>query len=129
MRILDENDNELNEEDIDYSTGIMMEDVIVIKHHKAVEEVKEEGHYEVVREYPNGGKDLAWIIDVEAVAPQEAWDETERVKRFHTYTEEELEAMRLAEEEEAQNGIQAQIAELQAAVLELAEAISSEGGE
>ena len=27
-------------------------------HHEAIEAVEEQGHYEIIREYPNGGKDV-----------------------------------------------------------------------
>ena len=45
MRILDENDQELQEEDLDLTLGYLSYDQILKEHHEAVPEVKEEGHY------------------------------------------------------------------------------------
>ena len=45
MRILDEQDRELQEEDVDLSLGCLMPDQILKEHHEAVPEIKEEGHY------------------------------------------------------------------------------------
>lgn len=47
MRILDVNDNELQESDIDYELGYLKPDKIFVKHHEEVKEVKEESHYKV----------------------------------------------------------------------------------
>lgn len=77
-----------------------------IIHHDAVEGIEEQGHYETVAEYPNGGRDVRWVIDVEGVAPVLAWDEVvreaydeivkeaydheERIKVYVPYTEREI---------------------------------------
>ena len=45
MRILDENDQELQEEDLDLTLGYLSYDQVLKEHHEAVPEVKEEGHY------------------------------------------------------------------------------------
>ena len=67
----------------------------------AQEEVKEQGHYETIREYPNGGKDVEWVIDV---AGQKAREETpvyENIQVYIPYTEEEiLDQLRVKREEE-----------------------------
>ena len=104
MRILDENNIELTEEQINLELGYLKPESIISIHHKATEEVKEVGHYEVIAEYPNGGKDVSWIIDVPGVEAKEAWDEYEDIQRYVLYTEEELaakEAEKKAKEEEA----------------------------
>ena len=104
MRILDENNIELTEEQINLELGYLRPESIISIHHKAVEEVKEVGHYEVIAEYPNGGKDVAWIIDVPGIEAKEAWDEYEDIQRYVLYTEEELtakEAEKKVKEEEA----------------------------
>ena len=62
-------------------------------HHEAVEGVEEVYHYEVVKEYPNGGKDVRKVIDVPGVEAQEAWDEEIPIQIYHPYTAEELEAI------------------------------------
>lgn len=45
MRILDENDQELQEEDLDLTLGYLSYDQILKEHHEAVPEVEEKGHY------------------------------------------------------------------------------------
>ena len=104
MRILDENNIELTEEQINLELGYLRPESIISIHHKAVEEVKEVGHYEVIAEYPNGGKDVIWVIDVPGIEAKEAWDEYEDIQRYVLYTEEELaarDAEKKAKEEEA----------------------------
>ena len=104
MRILNQNDIELTEEQINLELGYLKPESIISIHHEAIEEVKEVGHYEVIAEYPNGGKDVAWVIDVPGVEAKEAWDEYEDIQRYVLYTEEELaarDAEKKAKEEEA----------------------------
>ena len=62
-------------------------------HHEAVEGVDEVWHYEVVAEYPNGGKDVKKVIDVPGVQSREAWDEEIEIQIYHPYTQEELDAI------------------------------------
>ena len=127
MRILDENNIELTEEEINLELGYLKPESIISIHHKAVEEVKEVGHYEVIAEYPNGGKDVAWIIDVPGTEAKEAWDEYEDIQRYVLYTEEELaarDAEKKAKEEEAM--LNAQLRQVAANAVtwdELAEAL------
>lgn len=90
MRILDQNNIELNKDSIDYSKGKTIEDKLFVAHHEAIEAVEEQGHYETLAEYPNGGKDVEWIVDVPAVEAKEAWDEYEDIQRYILYTEMEL---------------------------------------
>ena len=96
MRILDSNNVELESPNL--SLGYLTEDKIIIAHHEAVEAVEEQWHYETVAEYPNGGKDVAKVIDAPGVEAKDAWDEYETIQRYVPYTEEELAAM-----EEARN--------------------------
>lgn len=88
MRILDANGNEVLNPD--YSLGYVAEEKLFITHHDAVEAVEEAGHYEVIAEYPNGGKDVEWVVDVEAVESADEWDEYETILRYTEYTAEEL---------------------------------------
>ena len=88
MRIFDKDNNEIQNPDL--SLGYLLEDKILIAHHEAVEAVAEKGHWAVVAEYPNGGKDVAWVVDVPGVEAKEAWDEFEEIHRFVLYTAEEL---------------------------------------
>lgn len=73
----------------DLTKGYLKEDTI-INHIPAIEEVKEQGHYETIKEYPNGGKDVEWVIDVEGVKGQEAKDEEEAILIYIPYTKKEL---------------------------------------
>ena len=96
MRILDMNGMELDSPDL--SRGYLTEEEILIAHHDAVEAVQEQWHYETTAVYPNGGKDVAKVVDVPGVEAKDAWDEYETVQRYAPYTEEELAAI-----EEARN--------------------------
>ena len=103
MRILDENNIELTEDQINLELGYLQLETIISEHHEATEEVEEVGHYEIIAEYPNGGKDVKWVIDVPYEDAKEAWDEYEDIQRYILYTEEQLaakEAERKAKEEE-----------------------------
>ena len=45
MRILNEQDEEIQEEDVDLEKGYLMPDKVFVAHHDAVEAKSEEGHY------------------------------------------------------------------------------------
>jgi len=92
MRIFDVNDIEIESPDME--KGYLVEDSLFIAHHEAIEAVDEQGHWETVAEYPNGGKDVEWIIDVAGVEAKEAWDEYEDILRYIEYTPEELAEMK-----------------------------------
>ena len=53
---------------------IVHHDAVTV-HHDAVVGRQEQGHYETVAEYPNGGKDVRWVIDVPSVTASDAYDE------------------------------------------------------
>ena len=91
MRILDENGMIIESPDME--KGYLKNDNLFVCHHEAIEAVEEQGHWETIREYPNGGKDVDWIVDVPAVEAKEAWDEYEDILRYILYTEEELAEM------------------------------------
>ena len=112
MKIFDENNIEI--QNPDYEKGYLKEDSLFIMHHEAIEAVEEQGHWETIAEYPNGGKDVAWVVDVAGVKAEEAWDEYETIFRYIPYTPEQLaeieaeknkptDAERIAELEEALN--------------------------
>ncbi len=88
MRILDENGVEI--QSADYDKGYLKEDRILAARHDAVEAVEEQGHYETTAEYPNGGRDVEWVVDVPGIEAREAWDEYEDILRYIPYTAEEL---------------------------------------
>ena len=92
MRVFNENKTqELKEYNL--NKGHLELDKLFIRHHKAVEEIKEQWHYETIAEYPNGGKDVEKIIDVPYQAPQEEYDEYEDIYVYIPYTYEELEEL------------------------------------
>lgn len=100
-------------------------------HHDAVAGVEEVSHYEVIAEYPNGGKDVTKVIDVAAVKAQEAWDEEIPIQIYVPYTATELAEMEAQREAQA-NAPTAQknadaITEIQLALAEIYEAMV--GGE
>ena len=102
MRVLDVNDVEVETPNLE--RGYLKEERLFIAHHEAVEAVEEEGHWETVVEYPNGGRDVNWVADVPAVEAEEAWDEYEDILRYVLYGEEELaeiKAQKKLQEEDA----------------------------
>lgn len=110
MRIFDEDGNLMDS--YDDTKGRLVEDRLFVCHHEAIEAVEEQGHWETIAEYPNGGKDVDWIVDVPGVEAQEAWDEYEDIYRYIPYTEEELAAIeeekrKVEEEAELQERIRA----------------------
>ena len=119
MRILDINDNEILNPD--YSIGYVINDVFTI-HHEAIAPVVEEGHYEVIAEYPNGGKDVEWVVTKPGCKAQEAWDEYEKILRYIQYTQEELDQM--AAEEAARQAEIEENARLRQQIIESAALIN-----
>ena len=92
MRIFNKDKTkELNEYDL--KLGKLQEDTL-ITHIEAVLPVEEVGHYEVIKEYENGGKDVEWVIDIEKVEGVEEHDEEEQIMVYIPYTEQELTKMR-----------------------------------
>ena len=87
MRIFDQYDHLL--ETADKSRGYLKRDSRFLCHHPAVEAVAGKGHYKTVKEYPNGGKDVAWVVDVPSVEARQAWDEYEDILRYTPYTQED----------------------------------------
>lgn len=95
MRIIDENGIEVV--DYDPQKGYLKEDRVFLQHHEAVEGTEEQGHFEVIAEYENGGKDVEWVVDVPATPSIEAYDEYEKVQRFIPYTAKEIARRRVEE--------------------------------
>lgn len=75
--------------DYDLSNGYLVNETRTI-HHEAVEGAEEQGHYETLQEYPNGGKDVKWVVDVPGATARDAWDEEKTVGIYIPYTPEEL---------------------------------------
>lgn len=61
MRIIDERGNRVDSPDLD-GGRLVREERPIFHRYEVVRE--EEGHHEVVAEYPNGGKDVEWVVDV-----------------------------------------------------------------
>ena len=98
-----------------------LESKIRIEHHEAVEGVEEQWHYEVIAEYPNGGKDVEQVIDVPGVMAVPAWDEEIKYYVYHEYTEEELaerEANRKPTTEERIDALESLLAQYEVAYAE-----------
>lgn len=70
----------------DLTKGYLQDDYIDVPEVQAVEE---KGHYETIREYPNGGKDVEWIVEVEGVEYKPAHQE--EIYVYIPYTKQELE--------------------------------------
>ena len=78
----------------DLSQGYLREDKLLVARHAAKEAVVERGHWETKAEYPNGGKDVEWIVDVPAQTARAAYEEYEDIYVFVPYTQSELESRR-----------------------------------
>lgn len=76
-------------EEYDLSLGYLKEDII-INHIDKVEAVEEQGHYETIKEYSNGGKDIKWIVDVKKKDAVEEQNIEEKIQVYIPYTEIEL---------------------------------------
>lgn len=86
MKLFDVNGNPL--ETFDPEQGYVVEEQRIAVHHEAIPGRAEQGHYEVAREYPNGGRDLRFVVDVPGVKGAEPWDEYETVLVFHAFAPE-----------------------------------------
>ena len=76
--------------DYDLEKGYLVNDKLFVAHHERVLPQNAEWHYEVVKEYPNGGKVVEKVIDKPAVMPMDAYDEYEDIQVYVPYTEKEL---------------------------------------
>ena len=89
MRIFDETKTiELAEFDLE--RGYLRDDVLVTEIPEQ-EAVEEKSHYITIKEYPNGGKDVEKVIDVEGKPYIAAHTESEDIKVYIPYTETEIE--------------------------------------
>lgn len=76
----------------DLEKGYLKEDTLTI-HIDEVQAVEEQGHEEIIAEYPNGGKDVQYVIDVKGVAYQPAHDVEQAIYVYIPYTKAELTTM------------------------------------
>lgn len=84
-----EKTQELDKSKIDFSKGYLVKSELVTII-PAVEAKEEKGHYETIREYPNGGKDVEWVIDQEAVEGQPEKKEIEVIDIYMPYSNHQL---------------------------------------
>ena len=80
----------------DLALGRIVPDKLFVAHHEAVEPSEEVWHYETVREYPGGGKDVKKVVDIPAVKGHDAYDEYEDIAIYIPYTEAELAAKEIS---------------------------------
>lgn len=76
--------------DIDETKGKLIPDRLLIHHDAIKAEAGILDHYEVVTEYPNGGKDVKEVWKVEPKAGKEAWDENEDILVYIPYSAKEI---------------------------------------
>ena len=69
---------------VNTTMGYFQADKILLKH---IDKVEEQGHYETIKEYANGGKDIAYVVDKPAVKEQNIY---ENILVFIPYTKNEL---------------------------------------
>ena len=74
----------------DLTKGVLLEDKLFVKHHEAIVGNTGKFHYVTTKTYPNGGKELKKVWDIEPIKAQEAYDEYEDIKVYIPYTEKEL---------------------------------------
>lgn len=77
-------------ENPDLEHGYLMVEERFVTHHPHQPKIVEVGHYETVRTYANGGKDVKWIVDIAGQEEKEAYDEYEQVEVYVPYTDKEL---------------------------------------
>lgn len=91
MRVFNKDKTEVLES-FDLEKGYLADDVLVT-HVPASPAVEEVGHYKTLKVYDNGGIDVEYIIDTPASPEVVEHDETEEIKVYIPYTDEELRKM------------------------------------
>ena len=76
-------------ESYDLTKGQLIPSTIT-KEIPAVKEIKEISHYETIKEYANGGKDVKKVIDVEGRPYKEAYTESIDIMVYKPYTQKQL---------------------------------------
>lgn len=72
----------------DLTKGKLVDDTIITTI-KAVKGQEEQGHYEVVATYTNGGQDIEWIVDQPYIKAQPKREEVEQIQVYIPFTAEE----------------------------------------
>lgn len=125
MRILDQNNNEITNPNLE--KGHLEIDQIVTNHHDAVSASPGKSHIEVIKEYPNGGRDVITVWDEEPVEAKAAYDETETIQRYIPYTEDELNERAEQAEAERKSRLTPTNSDLSDAMVDLAQSVSDNG--
>ena len=82
MRVFNEDKTqEIEQDKIDYSK-YQLENDVIIHHIKEQPFIARETHYEVIAEYPNGGKDVKEVVDVEGQEYIPEHDEEEKILKL-----------------------------------------------
>ena len=118
MRIFDETKSyEIFNPDLEY--GYLRRDTRVAKSHPYRPRIEEKGHYETVSVYPNGGKEVKWVVDVEGRAEREAYDEIEEIQVYVLYTDKQIAENKIAK-------LKKSLAETDYQAIKFAEGVMSE---
>ena len=88
MKVYNKDKTELLTE-FDLSNGRLVDDVVLLEIKPKLEEIAEQGHYETLKEYPNGGRDVVWVVDVPGQPARDEEYVYEDVKVYIPYTEDE----------------------------------------
>ena len=75
--------------DYDETKGRLVEDTLTYIRPE-IKEVAEQGHYEVIKEYPNGGKDVKWVVDIKGIKGSPKKEIEEQILVFVPYSSSEL---------------------------------------
>ena len=77
----------------DLSKGKLESDTL-IEHIPEQQEIQEQWHYETVKEYPNGGKDVEKVIDVVGQPYIAEHDEVEDILVYKPYSQQEIKVIK-----------------------------------
>ena len=77
----------------DLSKGKLENDTL-IEHIPEQQEIQEQWHYETIKEYPNGGKDVEKVIDVVGQPYIAEHDEVEDILVYKPYSQQEIKAIK-----------------------------------
>lgn len=81
----------------DLSKGELKQDTLEIKHAEQLE-IAGKGHYEIIKEYPNGGKDLKYIVEQEYKPAIKEYTEIKNILVYIPFSEEKLKKDKITHE-------------------------------
>ena len=100
--------------DVDLENGTLLDDLLQIGMTEGISEVDEVGHYEVVKEYPNGGKDVEWVVTIPRVEELPSQPIFEEIFIYKPYVRSVI-----SEEEKEENKFHAKMTALEQRLNEL----------